>query len=81
MPKYPTSALRAGETGVVTVAATIDTNGVPIEVGIDDRSGNRDLDRAAVAAVKRWRFEPAMRNGKPVQGTVRVPVEFALDRG
>ena len=81
MPKYPASALRAGDTGVVTVAATIDANGVPVEVGIDDRSGNRDLDRAAVAAVKRWRFAPAMRNGKPVQGTVRVPVEFAINQG
>jgi protein TonB len=81
MPKYPASALRAGETGVVTVAATIGTDGVPVEVGIDDRSGNRELDRAAVAAVKQWRFQPAMRNGKAVQGTVRVPVQFALDRG
>jgi len=81
MPKYPASALRAGETGTVTVLATIDTAGVPTEVGIDDRSGNRDLDRAAVAAVKHWRFQPALRNGKPVQATVRVPVEFALDQG
>ena len=81
MPKYPASALRAGETGTVTVSATINAAGVPVEVGIDGRSGNRDLDRAAVAAVKQWRFQPALRNGKPVQATVRVPVQFALDQG
>ena len=81
MPKYPASALRVGETGTVTVAATINATGVPIEVGVDNRSGNRDLDRAAVAAVRQWRFQPALRNGKPVQATVRVPVQFALDQG
>jgi len=80
VPNYPASALRSGDTGVVTVAATIDASGRPIKVGIDDRSGNRDLDRAAVAAVKQWRFQPALRNGKAVEGMVRVPVEFTLDR-
>lgn len=81
MPKYPASALRAGDTGTVLVLATLDRNGVPTEVSLDDRSGNRELDRAALQAVRQWRFQPALRDGKPVATTVRVPVEFALERG
>jgi periplasmic protein TonB len=78
MPRYPASALRSGETGTVLVLATIDRNGVPTAVSLDDRSGNRELDRSALQAVRQWRFQPALRDGKPVQATVRVPVEFAL---
>ena len=81
LPKYPASALRRGQTGTVLVAATIDAKGKPVDVRVDDRSGNREFDRAALAAVKQWRFEPATRNGKPVEGMVRVPVEFALENG
>ena len=39
-------------------------------------SGNRDLDRAALEAVRRWRFQPAQRNGQPVSATVIIPLEF-----
>lgn len=78
MPKYPVAALRNGEAGTVLVAATIDANGVPVDVSIDDRSGNRELDRSALQAVRKWRFQPALRDGKPVTATIRVPVEFAL---
>ena len=81
LPKYPASALRAGETGTVLVLASIDRNGVPIEVSLDDRSGNREFDRSALQAVRQWRFQPALRDGKPVAAKVRVPVEFALERG
>ncbi|QNN69310.1 energy transducer TonB [Thermomonas carbonis] len=81
LPKYPASALRSGETGTVLVLANIDRNGVPIEVSLDDRSGNREFDRSALQAVRQWRFQPALRDGKPVASTVRVPVEFALERG
>ncbi|MDX1550262.1 MAG: TonB family protein [Lysobacter spongiicola] len=34
------------------------------------------MDRAAVNAVLRWRFEPATANGQPTVGTVEVPIEF-----
>lgn len=79
MPAYPLSALRSGEVGTVLVAATIDANGVPMDVNVGTRSGNRELDRAATRAVRQWRFEPALRHGKPVASTVRVPMELTLN--
>lgn len=75
-PRYPVEALRAGVGGTVMVRAEVDSNGVPTDVAVVERSGHRELDRAAQAAVRKWRFEPAMRNGKAVSSTVQVPVDF-----
>lgn len=75
-PKYPASMLRAGVGGTVVVLAEVDANGNPVDVRVVERSGERDLDRAALTAVKQWRFEPAMRNGKAVATSVKVPVDF-----
>lgn len=75
-PKYPASMLRAGVGGTVVVLAEIDAAGNPVNVRVVERSGERDLDRAALTAVRQWRFEPAMRNGKAVATSVKVPVDF-----
>lgn len=78
-PEYPATALRAREEGTVLVRAEIDAQGNPTNVGIAKRSGSRDLDRAAMNAVRKWKFEPAMKDGKAVASTVQVPVDFTLD--
>lgn len=75
-PKYPPAALRSGIGGTVLVRAEIDASGKPVEVKVARRSGNRDLDRAAVNAVRSWRFKPAMRDGKATASVVQVPVDF-----
>ncbi len=40
---------------------------------------HRDLQRAAISAVKRWRYEPAIRDGAPADTRVRVVVDINLD--
>ena len=75
-PEYPASALRSGQTGTVRVRVEVDAQGVPGAVVIVDRSGSRDLDRAAVDAVKNWRFQPALRNGQAVSGVIEIPFDF-----
>jgi protein TonB len=37
-----------------------------------------ELDDYAVAAVKQWRFKPAMSKGRPVAVWVAIPVKFSL---
>jgi len=76
VPEYPPAALRSGVGGTVVVRAKIDASGKPAEVSIAKRSGSRELDRAAVQAVRRWKFQPAMRNGKATASVVRIPVDF-----
>ncbi|MDR7098497.1 protein TonB [Lysobacter niabensis] len=75
-PKYPAQALRNGERGTVTVSVEIGADGVPTDVGVARSSGSRQLDRAAVDAVRRWRFRPAMVDGRPTAGRVQVPISF-----
>lgn len=78
-PRYPPAALRSGIEGNVLIRAEIDADGTPTEVGLARRSGNRELDRAALSAVRNWRFQPALRDGKPVASAVQVPVAFVLE--
>ena len=78
VPAYPRSALRAGQEGAVMLRIDIDARGVPTDVQVVERSGDRDraFDRAAIEAARQWRFQPATRNGEPVAATVQLPVEF-----
>lgn len=78
-PAYPAAAQRAGDQGTVLLQVEVGADGRPGEVSVVGRSGSRDLDRAAIEAVRGWTFEPAIRDGKPVASSIQVPVEFRLD--
>lgn len=75
---YPVEALRNGESGTVMLRVTVGADGVPYGIAVARSSGSRTLDRAAMGAVKSWRFNPAMRNGQPVPATVQIPVAYNL---
>ena len=79
-PDYPASALRAGASGEVLLRIEVGPDGRPGEVSVVSGSRNRALDRAAVRAVRRWRFEPAMRDGVAVAGTVQQTIRFDAPR-
>ena len=75
-PTYPASAMRRGERGTVLLRVDVGVDGVPSKVSIEHRSGSRALDRAAVDAVRQWRFHPAQRDGQPVPASLVVPIDF-----
>ncbi len=79
-PEYPPAAARLQEEGTVMVRVEVDASGTPTGVSIARRSGSRELDRAALQAVRQWRFRPAIRDGKPAASVVEVPVEFTFHR-
>jgi len=81
-PAYPASALRSGVQGSVVASLQVGTDGRVSEASIVSRSGTRDnaLDRAVLTAVRNWRFEPALENGRAVASVVRVPVDFRTER-
>jgi len=72
---YPSSALKAKITGEVFMTVTIDANG-RVEKVVVNRSVRKDIDDAAVAAIKTWRFEPATRDGAPVRSGMIVTMGF-----
>jgi protein TonB len=79
-PRYPAAALRRGESGTVLVRVEVDTNGMPAGVALVQRSGSRDLDRAAMEAVRTWRFQPAQRDGQAIAASLVIPIDFKADR-
>jgi TonB family protein len=73
-PGYPTELMRHNVQGTVTLYAVIHSDGsvgdIRVLRGVDDR-----LDEYARAALSRWRFHPATRNGTAValEAVVRIP--------
>lgn len=78
-PRYPPAAFRAGIQGEVILIIDVDASGNVTNVTVEKSSRNRDLDRAAMEAARKWRFNAAEAGGKKAAGRVRVPVNFALN--
>jgi protein TonB len=77
-PVYPTSARRRAEQGTVRCRIHVRDDGTIEFVEVLVSSGSERLDRAAVDALTRWRFEPALRRGEPIASLVDQEVRFAL---
>lgn len=78
-PQYPKLARQRGQEGEVTLRVEVSGQGQALNVSIQKSSGHSLLDKAALDAVKKWRFRPARQNGAPVPGTAVVIVEFRLE--
>jgi len=74
---YPASALSDKITGEVAMNVIVDVNGRVASVSVV-KSVRRDLDDAAVAAVKTWRFDPASKDGHPVRARLVATMGFYL---
>lgn len=79
-PSFPGSLLRKGIGGKVVVAATVDPGGAVVGARVRRSSGIGALDEAALKAVRRWKFKPAVRGGKKSQATALVPFNFEVKR-
>ena len=80
-PRYPIEAIRGSLTGTVVLRVLVDIDGRPIDVQVETSSGHRVLDAAARKQVLgKWRFKPAIENGRAVQAIGLVPVAFNLQQ-
>ncbi len=83
-PLYPASARRRGLEADVVLMVTVSPEGEVCEVGLLKSAGltraHKDMNRSAIAAVVRWRYRPAMRNGVAVEARIKVPVRFRIRR-
>ena len=73
-PIYPETARRLNMTGSVTVEAQIGADGKVKQVKVVE--GEPMLARAAVVAVKQWKYRPSYLNGEPVESSARVVLNF-----
>ena len=78
-PPYPQSARRDGFEGKVLLDVNIGTDGSVRSATIARSSSRADCDDAALKTIlERWRFEPAMLNGEPVEWREKVVVSYRL---
>jgi TonB family protein len=78
-PKYPETAKRRRVQGTVKVRVLVSETGKVLDAKVissPDPMGS--LDRAALEAVREWKFKPGQRGGKPVQMYYDVQMAFAL---
>ncbi|TCH98066.1 energy transducer TonB [Roseococcus sp. SYP-B2431] len=77
-PEYPLVARERGITGTALVRALVGVDGETREVRLHRSSGHDILDGAALAAVRRWSFEPSAREGQRLESWIEVPIRFQL---
>lgn len=75
---YPRVARRRNYQGTALLNVRVTAEGKVAEVKLAHSSGHKVLDRSAINAVLKWRFEPARRGSQPIETWVLVPVRFEL---
>lgn len=77
-PRYPPGLKSKKINGRVIVRALVDENGQVGEVGIKASSGHPEMDQAAMTAIKRWRYKPAIKGGRKVRAPIVQPFNFRV---
>ncbi len=76
---YPPAAEARGVQGFVTLSYDVGLDGLVKNVTVVASEPDGIFDEAAIAALARWRFEPAMENGQPfVKTGVQSTISFKL---
>ena len=74
-PEYSSRAARKKIQGTVLLSIIVTAEGTVRDPQVT-KSLDKDLDKNAVECVKKWKFEPATKDGKPVATHVAVEVSF-----
>jgi periplasmic protein TonB len=75
--EFSDEARRQKYQGVCIVSIIVDARGYPVDPRVT-RSLGMGLDEKALEAVQRYRFKPAMKDGKPVASFVNVEINFRM---
>jgi len=75
-PPYPEQARAQRLEGVVLLLLGVDAEGRVTSASIRQGCGHALLDRAALEAVRSWRFSPGRQDGRAIPATVEVPIRF-----
>jgi len=76
-PKYPANALAGHAQGAVQIEATVDKEGKVVNPKV--LSGDPILARAALEAVRQWRYKPYYLDGEPVEIQTQITINFKLN--
>jgi protein TonB len=76
-PQYPSVALSERKTGLVILKVVIDADGRITDVKVV--RGEEPFTKTAVAAVKKWRYEPARFNGTAISVYRLIQIPFKIE--
>ena len=80
-PKYPKHAARNGQEGWVKLSFVIDQQGNVLDPIVEDSSGIKSLEKAARIALKKWKYDPAKRDGEAIeQCQMTVQLDFKMHK-
>ena len=79
-PTYPKRALRSGIEGVVTVEFTITIDGSVKDAEIIEAEPPNIFDKSVLRAISKWKFNPDMVDGQPVEKRARQDIKFTLKK-
>jgi periplasmic protein TonB len=77
-PRYPRISRRRGEEGLVLLQVEVLPDGRVGVIKVLRDPGHHRLTKAAIAAARKARFQPATRDGLPIRAVIRVPFRFVL---
>ena len=81
-PKYPVTAARDGIEGWVELSFSIDKTGRVFDAKVVQAEPKRLFNKAALKALKRWKYKPTIENGNAqIQQGQSVVLEFNLEKG
>jgi protein TonB len=69
-----------GIEGMVMLKVLVSRGGEVLKIEVSESSGHEILDKAALEAVKNWRFVPVRQGESPMDEWVQVPVAFHLKK-
>lgn len=78
-PRYPVEAARARIGGKVVVIAEYAADGHVTGATVEKSNPAGVFDEVSLEAIRKWTFKPAIEDGKPVAGRMRVPIDFEMD--
>jgi TonB family protein len=79
-PEYPMVMRRFGLEGRVDLDFDVMPDG-SVQNPVVHSSNNPEFDAPAMVALRKWKFAPGMRDGKPTKTHMRVPIIFQLGEG
>jgi periplasmic protein TonB len=76
-PVYPPELRKAKIEGAVTLVFVLDETGRVVEPRVEN-SSRPEFEKPALDAIRKWRFKPGVKAGKPVATYIRIPMRFRV---
>jgi protein TonB len=76
-PEFPPALDQAGIPGLVLVDCLVDARGTVQDMQVE-KTTDPQFVQPALAALKKWKFKPAERDGNRVSSRVSIPIRFTV---